>query len=262
MNTTPTPYADVNAVLNELATQLQALLGSHFCGMYLYGSLALGDFDPQQSDIDFLVVTDAELPDELIEELKAFHERFARSGSPWAENIEAAYVPCEALRHTEPTEARYPQVEKEFPFLLAPLEIGWSFQRHTLYTCGVRVAGPEPRELFEPVAPEDLRRAAAAIVNLWLGEIHSPEWLDWARSRKNQAFVVLTLCRVLYVLETAQIASKPQAAHWAQAHLGERWSGLIERSLAGKYAKEDAPEEDLQETLALIQYMAEQIRAR
>lgn len=48
----PTPYADVNEMLRELLVQAQTILGSHFVGMYLSGSLAPGDFNPHSSDID------------------------------------------------------------------------------------------------------------------------------------------------------------------------------------------------------------------
>lgn len=69
-----TPYADVNAVLHDFLVSIQAILGSHFRGMYLFGSLALGDFDPHGSDIDFVVVTDADIADDLF---GALHERNA-----------------------------------------------------------------------------------------------------------------------------------------------------------------------------------------
>jgi predicted nucleotidyltransferase len=36
---------------------MQAVLRDRFIGLYLGGSLALGDFDPQRSDIDFVAVT-------------------------------------------------------------------------------------------------------------------------------------------------------------------------------------------------------------
>jgi hypothetical protein len=43
---------EVNTVLQALLTGAQAVLGEHFIGLYLYGSLASGDFNPQSSDID------------------------------------------------------------------------------------------------------------------------------------------------------------------------------------------------------------------
>ncbi len=53
----PTPYADVNAVLSDFLARIRLILGDRFRGMYLDGSLALGDFNPQSSDIDFVVTT-------------------------------------------------------------------------------------------------------------------------------------------------------------------------------------------------------------
>src|SRR5581483_12314041 len=53
----PTAYPQINATLRLLEGDVRAVLGARFAGMYLYGSLASGDFDPATSDVDFLVVT-------------------------------------------------------------------------------------------------------------------------------------------------------------------------------------------------------------
>ncbi len=50
----PTPYPDVNAVIHEILSGASAVLGNDLVGMYLTGSLAAGDFDPENSDIDLL----------------------------------------------------------------------------------------------------------------------------------------------------------------------------------------------------------------
>ena len=49
----PTSHADVNEILNLLFANVKEILQDHFIGMYLFGSLANGDFD-QHSDIDVL----------------------------------------------------------------------------------------------------------------------------------------------------------------------------------------------------------------
>lgn len=147
----PTPYADVNAVLHDFKVRIQAIVGSHFRGMYLYGSLALGDFDPQGSDIDFIVVTDAALSDDLFVALQDIHARFDESLSPWAAKVEAAYIPRDTLRHSAPTPARYPQVEKGRTLVVDQLESGWIFQCYSLREHGVIVAGPDPRTLIDPL---------------------------------------------------------------------------------------------------------------
>ena len=50
MSHTYTPYEDVNLILNLLLANVQEVLTNQFIGLYLYGSLATGDFDPKTSD--------------------------------------------------------------------------------------------------------------------------------------------------------------------------------------------------------------------
>lgn len=47
---------EVAAALGELKAALAAIYGERLRGVYLYGSYARGDFDPESSDIDVLVV--------------------------------------------------------------------------------------------------------------------------------------------------------------------------------------------------------------
>jgi hypothetical protein len=257
----PTPYPDVNATVDFFSTHVQAILGAQFVGMYLYGSLATGDFDPQHSDIDFIIVTDGEIDDTRLAALHAMHGQFAASDSPKAQRIEAAYVPLQALNHRFATDARYPQLETDRPLARAPLEIGWAFQRHSLREYAITVAGADPHTLVDPVDPHDMRVAIHAIAQMWVDAMRDdPLWLDWALERGAQAFVVLTLCRCLYALDQHTVASKPAAARWAQERLGERWSGLIERAVEGTHAPGLTTNGDVAQTLALVRYVEEKSR--
>jgi Domain of unknown function (DUF4111)/Nucleotidyltransferase domain len=257
----PTPHAGVNEALRELLAQAQTILGSHFVGMYLSGSLALGDFNPHRSDIDLVIVTDAPLSDDLFAALQEMHARFAAGGSPWAAKLEAVYIPEQALRRDAPTGAKYPVLEKGRALVMDHLESGWSVQRYTFREHGLAVAGPEPRTLVDSVDPNGMRRAGSAIAGMWLEQARAdPSWLAWLRQRENQAFVVLTLCRLLYTLEAGSVASKPGAARWAQQALGPRWGGLIERALAGQRDPIEIPDCDAEETVALIQHTVDRFR--
>ena len=93
-----TPYTDVNLVLKTLLDKARAVLGDYFIGMYLYGSLASGDFEPGRSDIDFLVVTSKELPGNIVAGLKSMHTRLYKCGMEWATKLEGSYVPRNLLR--------------------------------------------------------------------------------------------------------------------------------------------------------------------
>ncbi len=71
MVNTPSPYAEVNEILLLLLTRVKHTLGKQFTAMYLYGSLASGDFNPKSSDIDFVVVTESNLaPENLANQAK------------------------------------------------------------------------------------------------------------------------------------------------------------------------------------------------
>ena len=215
----------MNDALRELLERVQAVLGAHFVGMYLTGSLALGDFDPHTSDIDFVVVTGGTLSDDLVGALRDLHARFDTGGSPWAGKVEAVIFPREALRPAAPDQRPDPQVEKGRILFVDQLESGWVFQCYILREHGVTLAGPEPRTLIDPLDPDEMRRAVVPIAVIWLGLAHlDPAWLAWLRERENQAFVALTLCRLLYTLDTGAVASKPAAVRWAQQAVGGRWA--------------------------------------
>jgi hypothetical protein len=244
----PTRYPDINTVLNRLLSGLQSTLGDHFLGLYLHGSLASGDFDPASSDIDFVVVTTGKLPEELIPALEALHMRLLDSGLPWAAKLEGTYFPQQALRHYTPSAALYPSVN-EMRFYMGSHGSDWVIQSHIVREHGIVLAGPAARDLIDPVAPDQLRRATRSLLREWW----APMLRDTARLRSDeyQAYAILTMCRALYTLETGAVASKPAAARWAQAALGERWAGPIERALAWRPGM---PLDVLDEALDLIQY--------
>lgn len=68
-----TPYPEVYALLRQLSGEVRERLGRHFVGMYLYGPPAAGDFAPDSSDIDFPVVTGADLTGELFQPPRGMH---------------------------------------------------------------------------------------------------------------------------------------------------------------------------------------------
>jgi hypothetical protein len=259
----PTPFDNINAILGHFLARIQALLGSRFQGMYLVGSLALGDFDPRSSDIDFVVVTDGDITDDLFDELQDMHAQFAASSSPWASRIEAIYVPYSALRRAAPDAWHCPQIEKGTRLFQAPLESGWVFQCITIRDRGVVVAGPAPRALVGSIHPQAMRAAAAEIAGLWLEQAATdPTWLPWLRQRDAQTFVILTLCRLLYSLATGSVASKPRAAQWAQKELGQPWPTVIERTLARQPDAGNIEQSEEEQTLDFIRFTLERTKSK
>ena len=229
--TKPTPYPDVNEVLNLLLSNVKEILGEQFVGMYLYGSLSSGDFNPATSDIDFLFVTEDSPSDETISKLEVMHKRTWATSLKRAGELEGAYVPKGLIRRHNPNGSPCPTVN-EGKFYVAPLGSDWIIQRHVIREYGVVVDGPDPKTLIDLITPEDIRNAVKGILYEWWFPMLDDR--GWLRDHPigYHAFAILSMCRVLHALEHGAIVSKPKAAHWAQSQLGEEWSKVIEYALA------------------------------
>lgn len=251
----PTPYPDVNEVLNLLLARTKDILDDQFVGMYLYGSLSSGDFDPESSDIDFLVVTTHILSENKIAELKTMHNHIWATGFKWASKLEGAYVPKEAIRHHDPKAAHCPSVNEE-QFSVARLGNDWIIQRHIIRECGVVLAGPDPKMLIDPVSADDLRCAVLGILQeWWFPMLGDSSWLS-SRGSEYQAFAVISMCRALHSLEHGNIASKPKAVQWAREKLGEQWLPLIDKAIVA--ARHENQDDFLEEALDFIRFTKEQ----
>lgn len=256
----PTPYPNVNVAVSGFLLGARDILGDHFRAMYLSGSLALGDFDAERSDIDFVVVTDSDLPDDLLLALRAMHDRFNASASPWATEVEAAYIPQNALRRYDPARARHPHIERGAGEILDMDQLGsdWIIQRFILREYGVVIAGTNPRTLIAPVSSRDLHQSVVTLMNNWWGPMREDPAPLHRHTIGYQSYAVLTMCRILYTLDTGTVVSKPVAARWARGIADRRWDTLIERALAWRKDGQTVPsDDDVHETLALIQYTHE-----
>lgn len=250
----PTLYPEINVVLHRLLTDVQAILGDHFFGLYLHGSLATGDFNPDTSDIDFIVTTTDEIRGAKFTALEAMHAQVAASDSKWAKELEGSYIPLHALRRHDPAHAIHPRIERGGHLRLEQHNSDWVIQRYILREHGVAVVGPDLEPLIDPIRPADLQRAVLDILWWWKNQL---EDTSLVQQSGHQAYAILSMNRVLYTLQFGQIVSKPEAARWALEILDERWVRLIIHALAWR---PDEQLNQLSETLAFIRYTLHRAR--
>jgi predicted nucleotidyltransferase len=93
----PTPYPELNAVLQELVDGVRTALGNSFVAACLQGSFAVGDFD-RHSDVDFIVAIEEELSDAHVHALQSMHERIYSLDCAWAQHLEGSYFPKGVLK--------------------------------------------------------------------------------------------------------------------------------------------------------------------
>jgi hypothetical protein len=256
----PTLYPDINRLLADLYSGARSVLGDSFTGMYLEGSLACGAFD-YASDVDFVIVTKVDVVvGDTFEALQALHEKLALLYPVWGDKLEGSYISRVGLRHYDPEHAMHPNFEwgEGERLKMTAHDATWDIHRYILHEHGIRLAGPPPQELIDPVTPDQLRRAASDIITKWAaGLLAAPEQIQ---GREYQSYTVLSLCRILYTLQIGDVATKPSAARWCQERLGPLWSTLIERALEGRQHW-DIPllPGEVQTTLNFIRYAAAQL---
>lgn len=243
----PTPFQDVNVFLNRLLSNMQATLGDQLIGLYLGGSLALGDFNPQRSDIDFVAVTVDELPPAMIVALGEMHANLWATGTNWARKLDGSYVPQQVIRRWTSDHPPCPFVEGDE--LTLTNQGSAVIQRHIIHRYGVVVAGPSPQSLIDPVDADELRSALRQMLEKWWRPLLDDP--TWVQQSQKQPFAILTMCRTLYALEHGLVASKPVAARWCQQALDQQWTALIEWALAWQNGTES---NHLAATLSLIRH--------
>jgi hypothetical protein len=233
-----TPHNDVNAILGLLGEGISHALGGNLIGLYLTGSLTYGDFDRGSSDIDYLAVAERPLAADERAALRALHSRIASRYPTWAERIEGSYVTREMLDSIEPPPQGRPYVNGG-AFWDPDPRYGneWLINLYALRERGVALLGPDPGEMFPPVAVEDVREASRRdLREEWMPKLADPAFFE---SSHHQAYVTLTICRILHRAQRDDVASKRRAAAWVRERYPEPWIvDLVERAERWQHGEE------------------------
>ena len=220
---------DVAELLNALGGGVQERLGHNLVGVYLRGSLALGGFRPETSDVDVLAVTERPVNEAEFAALATLHTQLAALPNPYAERIEMAYIDRAALRRFQPG-VRHPTLGQGDTFKWNEHQANWILERWTVRECGVTMLGPVPQTLIDPVSSGELCQAVRARLGDWAAWARTPDDPEWLAPRSHKAYVVETMCRALYTLAHAELSSKQRAVAWALEVLAEPWRSTVARS--------------------------------
>lgn len=267
-----TPYSELDAVLEEHGKRIKEVLGNNFVGMYLQGSLAIGDFD-LTSDVDFIVVTKQDLSVKQVSDLQQVHTQTYNQDNRWVKRMEYSFFP-ELVLNTPSSPYNNGLLDtsedkKLWYFDNGSRTIERSDHCNTLVTRwtvrekGKPVLGPDPKTLVNPIDPNDLRREIKDTLVVWGQElVGNPSQY---RNRFYQAYLVLNFARMLHDLHEGRITSKLEGANWAKENLGKKWISLInfcwqERQDPEISIKQPANPEIFERTIEFVRYVVERGR--
>lgn len=200
-------------------------LNENLIGVYLHGSLAMGCFNPEKSDIDLLVIVKENSPNvtkiKIINKLKMLTEghRNQLEMSIIVEKylIEFVYPTPFELHYFHP---RY-LIDKNFicggkgfydPDIAGHIVV----TQHR----GITLVGTDIKKVFKPIDKQfyinsifnDIEDASKAIL-------------------QKPVYFTLNLCRVLYFLKEGEISSKREGGEWGKYNLPQEYEEIITQCL-------------------------------
>jgi predicted nucleotidyltransferase len=219
----PTEFAELNDVLADLTQQARRILGGNFVGAYLQGSFAVGDADIH-SDCDFLIPVHGPITPEQEAGLRALHDEIPTRNGHWTQHLEGSYPSLDELRTLDGLGAPWLYINHGWREMQWSTHCNSEVVRWSLRERGVVLAGPDPRSLLDQVPAQALRDRMRQQIPTALSDILEWTTLDLAWS---QRYAVATLCRMLYTLRMARVASKKAALNWAYGNVDPRWRPLL-----------------------------------
>lgn len=217
--------------VTEFVRGCHEVLGEDLTGVYLHGSLAMGCFNPELSDLDILIISERELT-QIDRQLFA---RLLLELSNQPHPIETSVLHRDQVysgEHPYPYEYHYSEAWREQQ-AADLLDEAWGEPPHQPLTDpdlaahivitrerGIHLYGVPARQVLPEVPADDYVDALLYDFDEAVKEI-----------TRNPVYGVLNLCRVYWYLLKSAIASKDEAGVWAASYLPEEYRAVVSLAL-------------------------------
>ncbi len=237
---------DVETHLPEIARAIADILGDNFLGFYLVGSFVMGAWNPQTSDLDFLVVVQSPLNAVEDTALQNFHAALARTelgGRLEGEYLDLANLRLKnfALRIGTVLDGIY---QPGYPCQLSADNV------LCLIQYGRCILGRPVAQLGAEVTVQEFKQAAYEML------LEDQEEFATTTDFAARAYLLIDILRCIYTLRTGQLPTKAGALVFNRDLLSK---DLYEKLLShqqGKLAQFPIPEDEVQQLLAYARSLA------
>jgi predicted nucleotidyltransferase len=217
--------------VNTFCARLKAVLETNLLGIYLHGSLAMGCFNPDRSDIDLLVVTNRAMSIETKRQIIQLLLHSSMAPDP----IEISFLleqQVHSFQHPLPFDLHYSEAWRE-RYQRELANGSWRKWNDTIRTDvdlaahftivlnrGICLLGKPVKEVFPPVPT---RYYIASIVG---------DFADARDARSTKPFYfILNACRVYAYLLDGSIYSKDEGGAWGLLTLPGEYHNVIAQAL-------------------------------
>lgn len=245
------------SLLNKIVDKSIKIFKENLIGIYLHGSLAMGCFNPDKSDIDLIIVIRNNITD--IQKLQFMNHIVEVNKIAPGKGIELSIVKeeyCKNFLYPTPFELHFSNAHLQW-FIDNPTDyiqkmngtdkdLAAHFKIIKKY--GVVLQGEAINNEFDDVPRKD-----------YIDSI----WLDVEGAKKDileePIYVILNLCRVAAFLKSDLILSKKQGGEWALQNLSTQYHTLISNAVQS-YIHENEMDLDNMEAQEFADYMLQMIK--
>lgn len=245
-----------NTLLTIISAQYQKLLKENLVGIYIHGSIAFGCFNWDTSDIDFIVVVNTpvtqQLKLKLLEELEKLLINAPKKGFEMSVVLQDY---CENFVYPTPYELHFSNsllqqyLENPLSLCCDGFKMDCDLAAHFtvirdngIVVCGKAISnvfGVVPKNNYIDSICLDIKNAKEEISN-------------------NPTYIILNLCRVYVYLKEGLILSKKQAGYWALEKLPNQYCDLLTQAL-NNYCKNERITKSKKQMIDFSTYMLDYI---
>ncbi len=212
-------------ILNEMIRSSREILGEALTGVYLHGSMAMGCFNPDKSDIDLILVVEAAVSDRqklaLMKEIVRLNEQAPPKG------IELSVVKreyCNPFIYPTPFELHFSTTHLHW-FQERPQEYIEKMKGEdkdlaahftVIRNYGIVLWGEAIETIFAPVPRADY------IDSIFLDIQNAEEEI-----LEHPVYIILNLCRVLAYVQEGLCLSKKDGGQWGIEHCPDSCRAVI-----------------------------------
>lgn len=232
----------IESIVNDVSDKIKQMFGDNMIGIYLFGSLVLGDFDENFSDIDLMIVLKRDINKDEFEKIKDLQkyisEEYSRFGT---DGIEMIFVSTETIKSYLVKETFLTAVAPGNPLETIVCKPEFLIYFYIVRNYGETILGTPKKEVFPEISKTDFVNMSNSVA---LENI--PYWKESCKKTLHEQFYsVITLCRALYIKENKTCPSKLEAKNWAKNKY-PNFKDIIEYAWnqRGKWKETDKPTDE------------------
>lgn len=216
-------------IIDAFVATAKEIIGEQLTGIYLHGSLAMGCFNPDKSDIDLIIVIEKSISDE--QKMKVMERVVALNQQAPAKGLEMSIVLrkyCNPFVYPTPFELHFSPAHLRW-FSDAPQDYIQNMEGDDkdlaahftiIRQYGVTLYGEEIEKVFAEVPRQNY------MDSIWEDVRNAKEEI-----LEEPMYITLNLCRVLAFCRDGRCLSKQEGARWAMEHLPAESTPIISEAL-------------------------------